>query len=86
MEQYKCCGLRHNRLEPKTSAVLVRLLTDSQLTGLRTAGRRQPSRHPSAAVADQIVDNRVDRTRPVAKIWVSGLNASCDTTRAPARR
>src|SRR6266481_5003393 len=38
------------------------------------------------AVADRIADNRVDRTRPIAKIWVNGLSAWCDTTRAPARR
>src|SRR5262249_50782686 len=38
------------------------------------------------AAADRIADNRVGRTRPIAKIWVNGLNASCDTTREPARR
>src|SRR5690349_14756479 len=36
------------------------------------------------AVADRIADNRVNRTRPIAKIWVNGLSAWCDTTRAPA--
>ena len=34
------------------------------------------------AVADGIADSRVDGTRPIAKIWVNGLDASCDTTRA----
>src|SRR5262249_59773018 len=35
------------------------------------------------AVADRIAGNWVDRTRPIAKIWVNGLSAWCDTTRAP---
>src|SRR5271166_4716730 len=38
------------------------------------------------AAADRIADSRVDRTRPIAKIWMNGLSVSCDTTRAPARR
>jgi hypothetical protein len=38
------------------------------------------------AVSDRIADNRVDMTRPIAKIWVNSLSAWCDTTRASARR
>jgi hypothetical protein len=38
------------------------------------------------AVADPISDNRVDKTRPIAKTCVNGLSAWYDTTRARARR
>ena len=52
----------------------------------RPSDRRMPSAILASigrrsAVADRIADNRVDRTRPIAKIWVNGLSASCDTTR-----
>jgi hypothetical protein len=38
------------------------------------------------AIADPIVDSRVDKARPTAKICVNGLSAEYDTTHARARR